>query len=295
MGGGRGAEIFRDFDTESAEGGGGGGGKAPRGAIGCGNRAALGERLLSREDRAGEIDQRRFDSVLNRARDAIFRVSEEAGRFFDGGREGAIAGCAFPADGGGRRGERSGESGDWSAGERHRGNGRAGRVSCGRTRAAAAGKFARFARSGDGWGDRICGRGGPRANAAAGGRGADRPDAFRDVAGAVRSQRRSVRTLKVGEGGRIWERSTDEGNRMDGQTRGGLVARDCRGGGSGVAGKFGAIRAMGGGSARRQEPSSSDVAEVRERRIRRGDGDSGSSGGTRLRKNAGRAAGASGN
>ena len=67
--------------------------------ISCGNRPAVRKRLLPRQDRSGETDQKLTDSLLDRACDAVLRVPQGPCRHFRCRRQSAFATCAFPADG----------------------------------------------------------------------------------------------------------------------------------------------------------------------------------------------------
>jgi hypothetical protein len=62
--------------------------------------------VTSGPDCAGKIDRAIFNPLLHRPCDAVLRVPQGLGRHFRRGRQGALASCAFPTDGGRRCCER---------------------------------------------------------------------------------------------------------------------------------------------------------------------------------------------
>ena len=113
---GRGGDgVLPDLDQQPARRG--------RRQAGVGHHVALSvvgtdrlrrQRLLPREDRAGEADQGIGDPVLDRARDAVLRVRQGHRRRCDRRRHGAPAAGAVPADRGRRRRRRPWAGSRWA-------------------------------------------------------------------------------------------------------------------------------------------------------------------------------------
>src|SRR5207302_1992960 len=71
-------------------------GRTSRCVIGCGNRAAVRKRLLPRQNRSREDDQKLSYPLLDRACDAVLRVPQEPRRHFLRRRQGAFWGEGDP-------------------------------------------------------------------------------------------------------------------------------------------------------------------------------------------------------
>src|SRR5579862_4412645 len=119
MGRCRGDEVLRNIDSQPSHVRSSSTGGTSRCVVGGGNGPVVRKRLLPRKDRSGETDQGIFRPVLHRARNAVLRVPERAGRYFHEWQQGALATRVISADG--RRGcrKRGGPGRGGSAGKWH--------------------------------------------------------------------------------------------------------------------------------------------------------------------------------